>query len=182
MNAPMKKAVLTVGSIVFLAIPSANSAERDAPLDPSCAIVNRAYANTRATELYGGLMFEAKADGSYVPIREYRFRKNAVFRRWVPGEWREERRVNPPLSYSSGPRFSDCRQIDSPTPQSKSGRYAAKWYGAPYTGKVEVWLMPDELKLERVLVTYDEHFRPAPYVSQLELFSYDPDNTEFPKP
>lgn len=91
------KVVLTVIATAMLVASSAIFASaQDADLDPSCATLNLAYSNTRATELYGGQLFEIKPDGSYVLVQEYRFRKNSLFRRWAGFEWREERRVNPP--------------------------------------------------------------------------------------
>ncbi|MGF6178881.1 hypothetical protein [Ensifer sp. 4252] len=159
------------------------SAETGAYLDPSCSVVNRAYSNARATEVYGGQIFEVKSDGTYALMREYRFRKKSTFSRWVNGQlWNEKPRVDPPLLYSSGARFTSCRLIKGPTSSEEGSHYTAKWYGAPYRGKVELWLTSDESKLRKILATYDDYLRPAPYASQVELFNYDPDNTEFPKP
>lgn len=176
------KVVLTVIATAMLVASSAIFASaQDADLDPSCATLNLAYSNTRATELYGGQLFEIKPDGSYVLVQEYRFRKNSLFRRWAGFEWREERRVNPPLSYKSGSRFTSC-QLKAVASKDKGAHFSANWHGNPYRGKVEVWLSPDEFKFGRVFLSYEGDLRPGPHGKQLELFNYDPDNTEFPKP
>lgn len=175
------KNVLTVIAAAASVVSSAGFAwAQDRGLDPSCATLNLAYSNTRATELYGGQLFEIRPDGSYALMQEYRFRKNSAFTRMAGGQWREKRRVNPPLSYSSG-RFTSCQLLGAAS-KEKGARFVANWHGNPYKGKVEVWLSPDGLKFGRVLLSYEGDLRPGPHGKQLELFNYDPDNTEFPKP
>lgn len=84
-------------------------------------------------------------------------------------------------SKSTVSRFTSC-QLKAVASKDKGAHFSANWHGNPYRGKVEVWLSPDEFKFGRVFLSYEGELRPGPHGKQLELFNYDPDNTEFPKP
>ncbi|MFK0277405.1 hypothetical protein ACIQUG_27265 [Ensifer sp. NPDC090286] len=170
-------AVLVGGASMFCAITTASRAfaGSGSELDPTCSVVNRAYAATRSTETYSAKVFGVE-DGRQTLNHEYRVTADMQFERYADGVERHGvRKAAPPLSYHSGPRFASCQLVkDKASAASANAHYTAKWASVPYTADAAVWLTDDGQKMKKVVLRYhSSYMRPSRFPEHLEIFSYE---------
>lgn len=172
----IKKATAAGSMIAFLAIAPASKAVAEVGLDPTCTVISDAYLATRSSPNYSAKVFGRK-EGLLLGDHDYRVTPDAKYRRdGGRGEWHKEaRKPVPPLSYSSGPRFSACKPVDDKSALTPGGVYfTAKWAVVPYTADASIWLTADGKRMKKVKLRYhSSYMRPQPYPEIVEVFSYD---------